>query len=113
VLARSLRFIAIAALILSVQAGASAQQVWVLPSKLSYVKFLQRTMSLAVFISEAQQFCGDNQVVVLLEDPSSPRFGKIFGKNFTGLGSEKRKNLVAVAQCNGVGIAATVILAEP
>lgn len=84
--------------------------MWMLPSKLQYVKFLQRTTSLAVFISEAQQFCGDNQVVVLVEDPSSPRFGKIFGKNFTGLGSDKRKNLVAVAQCNGMGIAGTVIL---
>ncbi|MBV9271875.1 MAG: hypothetical protein JO165_12330, partial [Candidatus Eremiobacteraeota bacterium] len=71
------------------------------------------TMSLAVFISEAQQFCGDNQVVILVEDPTSPRFGKVFGKNFTGLGADKKKDLVAVAQCNGIGIAATVILTNP
>ena len=82
-----------------------------LPSKLSYIKFLQRTMRLAVFISEAQQFCGDSQVVVLVEDPTSPRFGMVFGKNFTGLGTDgKQKTWVAVAQCNGVGIAGTVIL---
>lgn len=82
-----------------------------LPSKLSYIKFLQRTVNLAVFISEAQQFCGDSQVVVLVEDPTSTRFGKIFGKNFTGLGTDgKRKTWVAVAQCNGMGLAGTVIL---